>query len=94
MAIWSSLASSQHWRGRVWFSRHTTLLASQSSLRHFYASWLINRKVDVGLELPAKIVQQRMGHSTIVITLDTYGHLFPQTDDGDALALGEKALLG
>ena len=64
------------------------------SLRHFYASWLINRKIDGGLELPAKIVQQRMGHSTIVITLDTYGHLFPQSDDGDALALGEKALLG
>lgn len=64
------------------------------ALRHFYASWLINRKVDGGLEVPAKIVQQRMGHSTIVITLDTYGHLFPQSDDGDALALGEKALLG
>lgn len=64
------------------------------TLRHFYASWLINRKVDGGLELPAKIVQQRMGHSTIVITLDTYGHLFPEIDDGDALALGEKALLG
>jgi integrase len=24
------------------------------SLRHFYASWLINRRVDGGLELPAK----------------------------------------
>ena len=64
------------------------------SLRHFYASWLINRKIDGGLELPAKIVQQRMGHSTIVITLDTYGHLFPQIDDSDALAIGEKVLLG
>ena len=29
-----------------------------------------------------------------LIQLALYGHLFPQTDDGDALALGEKALLG
>jgi len=35
------------------------------ALRHFYASWLINRKKDGGLELPAKVVQYRMGHSSI-----------------------------
>src|SRR5204863_2010287 len=27
------------------------------SLRHFYASWRINRRVDGGLELPLKVVQ-------------------------------------
>ena len=63
------------------------------SLRHFYASWCINRKADGGLELPAKSVQARMGHSSIVITMDTYGHLFPNTDDGSELAEAEKALL-
>jgi integrase len=47
------------------------------ALRHFYASWLINRKADGGLELPAKTVQSRLGHSTIGMTLDTYSHLFP-----------------
>jgi len=31
------------------------------SLRHFYASWCINRRVDGGLELPLKVVQARMG---------------------------------
>lgn len=51
------------------------------SLRHFYASWLINRKVDGGRELPPKTVQERMGHSGITITLDRYGHLFPAGDD-------------
>ena len=30
------------------------------SLRHFYASWLINRKADGGCELPLKTVQGRM----------------------------------
>jgi integrase len=32
------------------------------SLRQFYASWCINRRVDGGLELPLKLVQNRMGH--------------------------------
>ena len=63
------------------------------SIRHFYASWCINRKVDGGLELPAKTVQARMGHSSVVITMDTYGHLFPGSDDGSELAEAEKALL-
>jgi integrase len=64
------------------------------ALRHFYASWCINRKVDGGLELPAKVVQERLGHSSITVTLDTYGHLFPRGDDQAELAAAEKALLG
>jgi integrase len=40
------------------------------ALRHFFASWCINRKVDGGHELPPKIVQERLGHSTIAMTLD------------------------
>jgi len=63
------------------------------SLRHFYASWLINRKEDGGLGLPAKVVQERMGHSSIVMTMDTYGHLFPRNDDGKELADAASALL-
>jgi integrase len=63
------------------------------SLRHFYASWCINRRVDGGLELPAKLVQERLGHASIVVTLDTYGHLFPRGDDGGELASAERALL-
>jgi integrase len=63
------------------------------SLRHFYASWSINRKVDGGLELPPKVVQQRMGHASIAITMDVYGHLFPRGDDGAELAAAEGALL-
>jgi integrase len=55
------------------------------ALRHFYASWCINRKVDGGLELPAKVVQERLGHSTIGMTMDTYGHLFPRGDDAAEL---------
>jgi integrase len=64
------------------------------SLRHFYASWCINRKVDDGLELPLKLVQARLGHASITMTADRYGHLFPRGDDGAELAAAEKAFLG
>jgi len=64
------------------------------TLRHFFASWCINRKEDAGLGLPAKVVQERLGHSSIVMTLDTYGHLFPRGDDAAELAAAERALLG
>lgn len=39
--------------------------------RHTFASMLIARKVN------AKAVQTYMGHSSITITFDRYGHLFP-----------------
>jgi integrase len=64
------------------------------ALRHFYASWCINRRVDGGLELPLKVVQARLGHASIQMTADTYGHLFPRGDDGAELAAAEKAFLG
>jgi integrase len=62
------------------------------ALRHFYASWCINRRVDGGLELPRKLVQTRLGHASIQMTADTYGHLFPRGDDGAELAAAEKQL--
>jgi integrase len=74
--------------------KHAPNYTGLHSLRHFYASWCINRRVDGGLELPPKTVQERLGHASIVITLDTYGHLFPRTDDGAELAAAERVLLG
>jgi integrase len=62
------------------------------ALRHFYASWCINRRADGGLELPPKTVQARLGHASIVMTLDRYGHLFPSKDDGAELAEAERAV--
>jgi integrase len=64
------------------------------ALRHFYASWCINRVEDGGLGLPIKVVQHRLGHSSITMTSDIYGHLFPSGDDGAELAAAEKALVG
>lgn len=64
------------------------------ALRHWFASWCINRRADGGLELPAKTVQARMGHSSISVTFDTYGHLFPMADEQEALAAAEQHLFG
>ena len=66
---------------------------SLHKFRHFYASWLINRKEEGGLGLPPKMVQERLGHSTINITMDLYGHLFPAgRDHYEELAAAEAAL--
>ena len=40
-------------------------------LRHFHASLLLQMQVH------PKVVQERLGHATISITLDTYSHLIP-----------------
>jgi len=44
-------------------------------LRHFYASLLIRHGESV------KVVQKRLGHATAAQTLDTYGHLWSDSDD-------------
>jgi len=85
--------------GRVQVRAGLTLKVRQPKyglhgLRHFYASWCINRRVDGGLELPLKLVQERLGHASIQMTADRYGHLFPRNDDGAELAAAERALLG
>jgi integrase len=64
------------------------------SLRHFYASWCINQEKDGGLGLPLKTVQVRLGHASIQMTADVYGHLFQDRDDGKELAVAERRLLG
>jgi len=63
------------------------------SFRHFFASWCINPRNRGGRELPAKEVQQLLGHASIVLTMDVYGHLFPKTDDRTELAASARALL-
>ena len=50
-------------------------------LRHFYASLLIFSKLDV------KVVQARLRHASAKTTLDTYGHLWPDSDETTRAAI-------
>jgi integrase len=63
------------------------------AFRHFFASWCINPKARGGRELPAKEAQGLLGHSSIVMTLDLYGHMFPPAGDRTELAEAARALL-
>ena len=56
--------------------------------RHFYASWCIDRN------LPPKVIQERLGHASITITYDRYGHLFPRGDDAQEIAAAELRVIG
>ncbi|MEZ0490783.1 tyrosine-type recombinase/integrase [Kineococcus sp. TBRC 1896] len=44
-------------------------------LRHYFASLLISQGLDV------KVVQRRVRHASAKTTLDTYAHLWPDSDD-------------
>lgn len=56
------------------------------SLRHFYASLLIRHGESV------KVVQERLGHSSPTETLETYAHLWPDSEDRTRQAI--DAVLG
>lgn len=63
------------------------------AFRHFFASWCINPKARGGRELPPKQVQYLLGHSTISITFDIYGHLFPSDSNREELSTAVSALV-
>jgi integrase len=50
-------------------------------LRHYFASLLISSGLDV------KVVQTRLGHASAKTTLDTYGRLWPDSDDSTRAAI-------
>jgi hypothetical protein len=45
----------------------------------------------IALGAHPKVIQERLGHSGIKVTLDVYGHLFPNLDEALAQALDELA---
>jgi len=54
------------------------------TLRHTYASILINNNESI------KYVSKQMGHGSIQITADLYGHLFHDTSVAAMKRLGKK----
>ena len=51
--------------------------------RHYLASLLISSGLDV------KVVQARLRHASAKTTLDTYGHLWPDSDDSTKAAIND-----
>jgi integrase len=61
---------------------------SWHALRHYAISaWLAS-------DIDPKTVQHWAGHSTLMLTLDTHGHMIPRPDDHQRIAAAELALLG
>jgi integrase len=54
---------------------------SFQDLRHYLASLLIANGANI------KVVQARMRHAKAKTTLDTYGHLWPDTDESTRLVI-------
>jgi integrase len=52
-------------------------------LRHTHAAWLIAQGEH------AKVISERLGHSSITVTFDVYGHLMPGMDEGVAERLDD-----
>lgn len=69
-----------YWRGPA---RSAGLPSGQGlhALRHYYASLLIRHGESV------KTVQARLGHASAAETLDTYSHLWPDSDDRTRAAI-------
>ena len=65
---------SRHWREAV-AAAGAPDGTTFHDLRHFYASLLIRHGESV------KVVQSRLGHATAAETLDTYSHLWPDSED-------------
>jgi integrase len=59
------------------------------ALRHFFAAWSLTRPDDRGLGLSLKELQERLGHATLAMTADTYGHLLPPHDEKERQRMAE-----
>jgi len=69
--------------------KHLSLVgASFKSLRHTHASTLLRSNIH------PKVVQERLGHSTITTTLDVYSHVTPGLQEAAAMAFDEAFTSG
>ena len=82
--IWHSSFMIQHFKPALERARLSKEIRFHD-LRHTHASLLI------AMGIHPKAIQERLGHSSITVTLDIYGHLMPGI--GDEIAYGLDALI-
>jgi integrase len=75
-----------------WFRQHLRAAGLPAirlhDLRHSYAT------AALAAGIPAKVVSERLGHATIVITMDTYSHVLPGLDERAAATVARLILEG
>jgi len=75
-----------NFRNRVW-AKATAAAGLQGlrlhDLRHTHAAWLISAGV------PVLAISRRLGHASITVTMDRYGHLLPEVDASIMTALDD-----
>lgn len=83
------------WQRRVWRASVTAALPEPlhglrfHDLRHTAVAIALDSASQSGHPLNPKQLQERMGHSTITVTLDRYGHLFDGHDDDVVNAMAD-----
>lgn len=79
----------------AWVSRRFEQLRAEAELRRIRFHDLRHAWASLAIEqgVPAKVIQERLGHASIAITMDVYGHLLEGLDR-DAAATVEGAVLG
>ena len=80
-----------NFHARVW--RPATTAAGLDSAPHFHDLRHSHVAMLISAGAPVKAIQHRLGHSSIVRTMDRYGHLLAEVDD-DLIAGLEAQLSG
>jgi site-specific recombinase XerD len=71
------------WPTKSWNAWRPSTPLTGAVNRHYYASLLIRHGESV------KVVQARLGHASASETLDTYSHLWPDSEDRTRRAVDE-----
>jgi integrase len=81
--LWPPSQISDRWRGQ-WprLARAGVPKIRLHATRHVHATLLLARGV------PIKVVSERLGHTTIAMTMDIYAHVLPAMDRNVAEAIG------
>jgi len=83
LGLWTPSKLTNAYRGFI--SKHELKHVTFHDLRHTHATHLLEQNIH------PKVVSERLGHSNIAITLDTYSHVLPNMQE-DAASVTDQLL--